>query len=512
MKKRDQNMRNCEGKQKARPGTKALALVAAFSLVASMCPGAAALAFANGQLATGSVGVEEQALSAQAGGETAVTADTHSMKTGTYKVAGDVTIEPDDETGNGIQIEEGAKVLLYIEEGATLTVTGKAAEKNGVGRAAILLPEGATLTVAGEGTLNATGGKAAAGSNGGKARRSATLEETPDQTSELAGALYAESGNGGKGGNGGGGAGAGIGTDGGSGGEGGMGGKYRKGTAKVSRDGRADVGNTYGYVGEKGSEGSVAEPAGTLIVTGTVVVNAKGGAAGKGGRAGNRGTYVCARLQGVIAAAGTSGGGGGGGGGSAADGIGSGGTGGGGGGGGASANVTSRGVAFGVTNIDDLWSHGGSGGSSAWGGNDGANGDEGASQARYDTDASKKYAKNGGEGGSCEEPAPVAFYTYKDSDSSDPKCTSASGNGVTRGATYLGVLEPFKNLGGYAVDVVGGTFTYDGKPHGASVKIGDEPKAQSDGMGALRAQAEGGAVASYSVAYYDIGGNELPSR
>ena len=61
--------------------------------------------------------------------------------------------------------------------------------------------------------------------------------------------------------------------------------------------------------------------------------------------------------------------------------------------------------------------YGGSGGSSTWGGKNGANGDEGAVEARYDTDASKKYAKSGGEGGSCEEPKAVAFYTYKDSTS-----------------------------------------------------------------------------------------------
>lgn len=169
-------------------------------------------------------------------------------------------------------------------------------------------------------------------------------------------------------------------------------------------------------------------------------------------------------------------------------------------------------MTYNVTNIDDLWSHGGSGGSSTWGGIDGATGDEGASQAQYDTDASKKYAKNGGEGGSCEKPAPVAFYTYKDSDSSDPKCTSTSGHGVTRGGTYLGALEAFKNLGGYAVDVVGGTFTYDGKPHGVSVKTGGESKAQSDSTITLQTQAEGDAGVSYSVAYYDIDGNKLGSE
>ena len=145
MKKRNHSTRNGGGRPRARFGTRAVALVAAFALVMSMCPGAAALAYANGQLAGGSAGLEAQgggeALTAQAGGETAVTKDTHSMKTGTYVVAGDVTIEPDETTGNGIQVEKGANVLLVLEAGAKLTVTGADAKGAGtvhVGHAAFI--------------------------------------------------------------------------------------------------------------------------------------------------------------------------------------------------------------------------------------------------------------------------------------------------------------------------------------------------------------------------------------
>ena len=46
-------------------------------------------------------------------------------------------------------VEKGAKVLLYIDEGASLTVIGADANGSGVGRAAIELLEGSTLTVSG---------------------------------------------------------------------------------------------------------------------------------------------------------------------------------------------------------------------------------------------------------------------------------------------------------------------------------------------------------------------------
>ena len=237
MRKRKLSTRDGRGGPGARLGMKAVTAVATFSLVASMCPGAAALAFASEQVAAGAAGLESQggaaALTAQAKDGTAVTNDTHVMKTGTYRVTGDVTIGP-DRSGNGIRVEKGAKVLLEIAEGATLTVTGKDADANGVGRAAILLPEGSTLTVTGAGTLNATGGKASDGANG----------------SQAGGSQYGvipHTGNGGDGGSGGGGAGAGIGTDGGAGGKGGGGG------AGVWDKRAATSTNRYGNDGDPGS-------------------------------------------------------------------------------------------------------------------------------------------------------------------------------------------------------------------------------------------------------------------
>ena len=432
-----------------------------------------------------------------------VTADTHTMKTGTYRVSEDMTVGPGD-AGNGIQVEAGANVVLNIEKGTTLTVTGKDAVDDGVGYAAILLPENASLIVAGGGTLNATGGKAGAGTNGGNAAASTTSGS-------------AITGNGGHGGKGGGGAGAGIGSNGGAGGEGGAGGNGVEDNMKGSPK------NVYANEGASGSAGSSAASAGTVLVMGTATVNAKGGAGGTGGKAGKRGWYSEYREFGAGYAAGTSGGGGGGGGGSAADGIGSGGTGGGGGGGGASANIDGEPAFFKLCNLDDLWGHGGSGGMSAWGGATGERGDEGASNDGDDTSASRNYAKAGGASGTCAAPSAVAFYTCKDSSSSNPKCASVSGHGATRGATSLGEIDTLKGFGGVAV---GGTFAYDGKAHGVTVGKTGGLSTQSTGSNTLSTQAAGdegdewpdsgtvtldGVTLSYSIAYYDEAGGKLDS-
>ena len=208
MLKRDQDASNDKGGPRTRLGTKVVASIAAISLVALMCPGTAALAFANEQYAAGAA-----ELQAQAKMETVVTKDTHEMKAGAYHVTENVTINP-DASGNAVQVEKGAKVIIYIDKGTTLTVTGADAKGSGVGHAAILLPEGSVLTVDGEGTLNATGGRAGSGANGGAAEHSHVWAGSPSST-----------GRGGHGGAGGGGAGAGIGTDGGAGGAGGEGGE-----------------------------------------------------------------------------------------------------------------------------------------------------------------------------------------------------------------------------------------------------------------------------------------------
>ena len=235
-----------------------------------------------------------------------------------YKVKENVEIKPNGLGGRGIEIAEHANVTLNIEEGKTLTVTGRRSMDHRPGRAAIYLPQDSKLTVEGNGTLIAKGGDASPGEAGGKA-----------QDSYVAIGEYLSVGHGGHGGLGGFGAGAGIGTDGGAGGAGGAGGKL----FDIQGEDSGARHNWYGYEGEPGKAGSPAEPAGTLdIKAGTVL--AEGGAGAAGGAGGGRGKYGEQRCGTYGTAACTSGGGGG----TAGNGIGAGGTGGGG-GGGASANI-----------------------------------------------------------------------------------------------------------------------------------------------------------------------------
>ena len=437
---------------------------------------------------------------------TEITEDTWNMTTGIYRVTRDVKIES-SKADNGLRVEKGAKVLLYIDEGKTLTVIGRG--PIGVicpGYAGILLPEGSTLTVAGKGTLNATGGDGGNGLGGNDAYDSKITDK------------FVEVGYGGRNdwyphGNymelaaGGCGAGAGIGTDGGYGGVGGAGGELHY--AATDSDS-----NKYGNEGGAGTPGTAAEPAGTLIVTGSVTVNAQGGKAGQGGRGGDWGSYAEKKFTWTGVSAGTSGGGGGGGGGGAADGIGCGGSGGGGGGGGASANVDGERALFGACDLDDLWGHGGEGGAS-WDGNPGERGREG-SNGGDDTSASRKYAKAGGAGGASPARKTVAFYTYKSSASDNPTVNCTTGSGVTRSATSLGSLQEFMSKGGSLVS--SGTALYDGNQHGVSVDGSNKLSTQEANV--LLAQEGGdwpdsgtvtidGFDVSYSIAYYDEAGSKL---
>ena len=484
MKQYSSNTTGSRRRTLVRFGTKALLFIAAFLIVVSMSP-----------------------LQALAEDSIQVDSNTHTMNTGTYVVNENVTISPDNSTGNGIRVEKGAKVFLYIESGKTLTVTGNNAGSGSCGCAAILLPEGSTLTIAGKGTLNATGGNAGNGSDGGNAMK---------------GFYFPSSGDGGDGGKGGGGAGAGIGTNGGEGGNGAKGplGAFSEDRIKTNS-------NVYGKDGNSGSAGQVASGAGTVIVTGSVTVNAKGGKAGYGGRGGARGHYFEERYSWNAYAAGTSGGGGGGGGGSAADGIGSGGTGGGGGGSGGSGNIDGECAFLTACNLDDLWSYGGYGGSGVWGGGRGQRGDYGASNGGDSTGASESYAKSGGAGGSSPAPRTVAFYAY---DNRNITCTS--GHGETRSATWLPDIQSVQKLGGYSGLVTGGTVKYDGKEHGVTVSGSNTMSTQAAGTGqlseetaynALRTQGNGkpdeydeygevtvGSVpVEYWITYYDASGRRV---
>ncbi|MBQ3267254.1 MAG: hypothetical protein IJH08_04990, partial [Atopobiaceae bacterium] len=107
-------------------------------------------------------------------------------------------------------------------------------------------------------------------------------------------------------------------------------------------------------------------------------------------------------------------------------------------------------------------------------------------------------------------PGAEPFYIYKEPDAiSDPKVTCTSGHGVTRSGTDLGTLQEFAAKGGNIKVVSGETSVYDGKPHGVTVNGSGKLSAQSDGEGALQAQADS---IEYSVAYYDEAGKRLKSE
>ena len=146
-----------------------------------------------------------------------LTADTKTLKDGvTYYVAGDLTINGNKASKNGLAVENNATATLYIPAGVTLSVYGRDGSGTTGGGAAILLPNGATLIVVGNGKLVAVGGNAAAGGAGGNGSRSYVNDDT-DGSLGYDYPVY-QAGSGGSGGYGGGGAGAGIGTDGGTGG------------------------------------------------------------------------------------------------------------------------------------------------------------------------------------------------------------------------------------------------------------------------------------------------------
>lgn len=230
---------------------------------------------------------------------------------------------------SALKVADGANVTLCIPAGVTVTLKGgDAAGTNGAG-AGIEVPAGATLNIIGEGALNATGGNAADGANGGQGLTDAGYND--------GGTDIMYSGAGGNGGNGGGGAGAGIGGAGGNGGNGGAGALSCKASYDKNNGLPAAVSGTAGDAGEGGCDGGTC---GTVNVGGTVQITAKGGAEGKGSLGGKRSNYWHDDENHHYWYAGYAGGGGGGGGaGAAAEDIGGGGAGGGGGGGGSGAII-----------------------------------------------------------------------------------------------------------------------------------------------------------------------------
>ena len=285
-----------------------------------------------------------------------------TLTSGQYYVTRDVTFSNSNTGGSGLTIAGGATVYLYVPRGVTLTASGADASGRNGGGAGILLPQGSTLYLEGGGTVEATGGNAADGSNGENGNN-ASFNESSDK---------GWAGSGGNGGCGGGGAGAGIGTCGGDGGAGGSG-----ATGYWHND------NHNGSAGSNGSGGSSASTMGSLYVGqgSGLTVKATGGK--KATRNGSGGSGGISHIQyrggcyDTFSMAGGGGGGGGGYGGAASD-IGTGGPGGGGGGGGSNGAMGSKYYGY-----YSEYANGGKGGQNADGNNAPDGGGAGADPDNY---------------------------------------------------------------------------------------------------------------------------------
>ena len=246
-----------------------------------------------------------------------------------YYTAFDRTFSNSNAGGSGLTIL--GTVYLYIPSGKTITCTGANASGTIGAGAGVELAAGNTLYIIGSGTLVATGGNAANGSNGAGGGDAST-----DQMH------WVWSGAGGRGGNGGGGAGAGIGSRGANGGAGGAGG------AAIQEE--YDCSPTTGNVGSNGQNGGTAAAMGTLYIydgsqalTPQTDIHGGGqGTTGGNGGAGGRHAIIDDAEPAWIRTMGGGGGGAGGGFGGAGSNIGTGGPGGGGGGGGASGSIDKK--------------------------------------------------------------------------------------------------------------------------------------------------------------------------
>ena len=265
----------------------------------------------------------------------------YELKDANYYVTEDLTFTntiSGPGQGSGMYVQKGKTVTLYIPAGVTLTVKGADGEGTTGGGAGILVPSGTTLNIFGEGTIVATGGKAANGGNGGNGTAASFV--SPNYYAGLGGA----------GGNGGGGAGAGIGTAGGNGGNG----AAQLAEEDASRP-KANTeewnGELSGLIGTNGTDGATAAAVGTVNIASSIdKTQIAGGTKGVGGAAGLRGGYICygdgdvysfsadgdsqinlPEFETVAKAVAGGGGGGGGAGGGSAQAIGTGGAGGGGG-------------------------------------------------------------------------------------------------------------------------------------------------------------------------------------
>ena len=69
-----------------------------------------------------------------------------------------------------INVANGARAVINIKSGATLTVRGQDASGTAAATAAIFVPPDSTLYIVGNGTLIAQGGAAANGENGSRGK------------------------------------------------------------------------------------------------------------------------------------------------------------------------------------------------------------------------------------------------------------------------------------------------------------------------------------------------------
>lgn len=294
-----------------------------------------------------------------------------------YYMTENLTFSNNTAGGSGLTIQ--GTVYIYIPSGVTLTATGADGEGTTGGGAGILVPSGTTLNIFGEGTIVATGGKAANGGNGGNGTAASFV--SPNYYAGLGGA----------GGNGGGGAGAGIGTAGGNGGS---------GAAQLADASRPKAntedeewnGELSGLIGTNGTGGATAAAVGTVNIASSIdKTQIAGGTKGVVGAAGLHGGYICygdgdvysssadgdspidvPTFETVTIAVAGGGGGGGGAGGGSAQAIGTGGAGGGGGASGACGSGWAD-----DSWLNDHWAYVGAGGGAGGAGtedNDGAKG------------------------------------------------------------------------------------------------------------------------------------------
>ena len=263
-----------------------------------------------------------------------------------YTVASDETLEG-DAGSSAIAVAAGARAIINIKSGATLTVTGGNASGTTGAAPAIRVPETSTIFIVGDGTLIATGGAAANGGAGGAG--SSGEIDIPNEKGR--------GGAGGAGGAGGGGGAPAIGGIGGAGGAGGAGGDYTGWRTCNSND---YFGN--GNAGGNGSSGANGIGMGRVVILGNLTVRATAGAAatfdGAGGSNGEKGTDAGSGWTYDYTGGGGGGGGGGARGQNAEYGIGAGGAGGAGGGGGGGGGTYRSG------SYTAVWGAGGAGGKS----------------------------------------------------------------------------------------------------------------------------------------------------